>query len=192
MPIAEPLLLARPGHSAGSHACACALVALARAAANGGAEEALQSVIESVFRAAEGSRRGDRSLPGTYLCAAPPGLSLRLQRVRNIPRWRTATCELDNDALARMASLFALALHSARFASCIPADAARHSWSTQRLQRARRLLAHAVRSQSRRSPWPAASRTAAHSSRLFSPALRHDGWKRCGVNKMRRCLLQSA
>ena len=140
MPIAEPLLL--PTWHSADRTLRIRLVALARAAANGGAEQALQSVIESVFVLQKDLAAAIDRCPGrTY--AQRRQVFLRLQRVRN---YLAANChlELDNDALARMASYSPW--HFIRGEIAIRAFRAAYQQTPhaflvdQRLQRARRLL----------------------------------------------------
>ena len=134
MPIAEPLLL--PTWHSADRTLRIRLVALARAAANGGAEQALQSVIESVFALQKDLAAAIDRCPGrTY--AQRRQVFLRLQRVRN---YLAANChlELDNDGLARMASYSPW--HFIRAFRAAYQQTPHAFLVDQRLQRARRLL----------------------------------------------------
>ena len=134
MPAAEPLLL--PTWHSADRGLRIRLVALARAAASGGAEQALQAVIENVFALQSDLAAAIERCPGrTY--AQRRQVFLRLQRVRN---YLAANChlELDNDALARMASYSPW--HFIRAFRAAYQQTPHAFLVDQRLQRARRLL----------------------------------------------------
>lgn len=134
MPAAEPLLL--PTWHSADRGLRIRLVALARAAASGGAEQALQAVIENVFALQKDLAAAIERCPGrTY--AQRRQVFLRLQRVRN---YLAANChlELDNDALARMASYSPW--HFIRAFRAAYQQTPHAFLVDQRLQRARRLL----------------------------------------------------
>lgn len=134
LPLPEPLLL--PTWHAADHTLRRRAIALARAAASGPAEAALQTLFESLLELQAEHAPAIERCPGrTY--AQRRQVFARLQRVRN---YLAANChlEVDNDRLARMASYspwhFIRAFRAAY-------QQTPHAYLVdQRLQRARRLL----------------------------------------------------
>jgi len=134
MPLTEPLLL--PTWHVASRTLRRRAIALARAAARGCAEPALQAVVESLFDLQEAHALAIERCPGRTH-AQRRQVFVRLQRVRN---YLAANCHLDvdNDRLARMASYspwhFIRAFRAAY-------EQTPHAFLIdQRLQRASRLL----------------------------------------------------
>jgi AraC family transcriptional regulator len=133
-PIAEPTLL--PARYSANRALRVCAVTLARATTSEAFDDALDTLIERVFTLQSALADSIERCPGrTY--AQRRQVFLRLQRVRN---YLAANChlELDNDALARMASYspwhfiraFRAAYHQTPHAYLVD----------RRLQHARRLL----------------------------------------------------
>ena len=134
MPLSEPILL--PTWHAADRSLRSRIIELARAASRGMAEPVLHSVIESVFALQNELATAIERCPGrTY--AQRRQVFLRLQRVRN---YLTANChlELDNDALARMASYSPW--HFIRAFRAAYQQTPHAFLVDQRLRRARRLL----------------------------------------------------
>jgi len=134
LPLSEPILL--PTWHTADRPLRCRIIELARAAMRGMAEPMLQSVIESVFAVQNELASAIDRCPGrTY--AQRRQVFLRLQRVRN---YLTANChlELDNEALARMASYSPW--HFIRAFRAAYQQTPHAFLVDQRLQRARRLL----------------------------------------------------
>jgi len=134
MPLSEPILL--PTWHAADRPLRSRIIELARAASRGMAEPVLHAVIESVFALQNELAAAIDRCPGrTY--AQRRQVFLRLQRVRN---YLTANChlELDNDALARMASYSPW--HFIRAFRAAYQQTPHAFLVDQRLHRARRLL----------------------------------------------------
>lgn len=134
LPPAEPLLL--PTWHAADRALRRRAIALARAAAGGAGDGALQAVIESVLELQDEHAPAIERCPGRTH-AQRRQVFVRLQRVRN---YLAANChlELDNDRLARMASYSPW--HFIRAFRAAYQQTPHAFLVDQRLQRARRLL----------------------------------------------------
>jgi AraC family transcriptional regulator len=134
MPLAEPLLL--PAIHTADRALRQGAVAVVRSIAGGAADIAIEGVIDNVVRLQRDLASAISRCPGrTYLQRRQ--VFLRLQRVRN---YLAANChlEVDNDALARMASYSPW--HFIRAFRAAYQETPHAYLVDQRLRRARRLL----------------------------------------------------